>query len=90
MLVSIVGRLDYKVHIHISFQLTQMLSDLGGNMGMYIGASLFTFFEFFQFFYDISILYLATKKDKKICNNVEATANYFASGDGVTEIKIHS
>ena len=42
-----------------------MLSDLGGNLGLYVGASLFTFFEFTQLIFDTMVWFLGRDNPRK-------------------------
>ena len=49
----------------VALQIYQMLSDLGGNLGLYIGASLFTFFECTQFLFDSMLWCFGKQKPRK-------------------------
>ena len=41
------------------FQTSQFIADIGGTIGLWVGASMMTIFEFGEFFLDVFVLFLA-------------------------------
>ena len=50
---------------HFSFQFGQFASDLGGVVGLWVGASVITCFEYIEYMLDILVLWISKSKSKK-------------------------
>ena len=54
----------YKLHVFCA-QLIQFVSDMGGVAGLWFGFALLAFFEFLEFFIDLSVLHIRRRGLRK-------------------------
>lgn len=62
-------------------QVVSYLSDIGGILGLWIGFSLFTIFEFLELFSDVLVLGLARKIQAKRISNEDPNSSSYIEGE---------